>query len=115
MIYSRFNAARADYDVFEDGERHPLNGDFPVPRLDRDVGGIGVPASEAGRALPTGARRVGSSWHARGLLVRPERSSLGAMTKDDWGKVVVPAALIGATAFALFWAAPRLFPSWGRW
>ncbi len=114
MIYSRFDAARGEYDVFEDDTHHALNGDFPVPSLSRDVGGVGVPASEAGRVLPSGARRVGSSWHARGLVVKPSGGSVGAMTKDELGHVIVPIVLIAATAFALFWAGPRLFVAEGR-
>lgn len=114
MIYSRFDAARGDYDVFSDDTHHPLNGDFPVPSLGRDVGGLGVPASEAGRALPGPARRVGRSWHARGLVVKPTGEAMGSMTTDELGNIVVPLALIGATAFALFWAAPRLFFRKGR-
>lgn len=110
MLYSRFNAGRGEYDVYEDSATHPLNGDFPVPRLASDVGGIGVPASEAGRRLPAGARRVGSSWHARGLVVSASGSSLGAWNKESVGNVVVPVVLIGAVAFGVFWAAPRL---WG--
>ena len=113
MLYSRFEADRGDYAVFEDSVRHPLNGDFPVPALGPEINQIGVPASEAGRPLPRGARFVGRSWHARGLVVAPQRAGLG-LTQAELGNVVVPIALIGATAIAVFWMFPKLFLQKGR-
>lgn len=113
MLYSRFDAARGEYAVYEDGAHHALNGDFPVPQLGAEINSIGVPASEAGRRLPAGARYIGHSWHARGLVVNAAPSALG-MTQAELGDVVVPVALIAGTAVALVWIFPRLFWHEGR-
>ena len=109
MIYSRFNAGLGLYEVFEDKTTHALNGDFPVPRLGRDAGSIGVPATEAGRELPGGARRVGTSWHARGLVVRAGGAGgLAGWSRDELGKVVVPVAIIVTGLVVAFYIGPRL-------
>lgn len=70
MIYSCFDSARGEYDYFEDSRRVPINADLPVPNLPPDAGRIGVAAIEAGRPLPTDARRIGRGWNARGMVVQ---------------------------------------------
>jgi hypothetical protein len=110
MIYSRFNDGLGLYEVFEDGTTHALNDDFPVPRLGPDAGRVGVPATEAGRELPAAARRVGTSWHAKGLVVRPRGAGagLGEMTRAELGKYVVPVAIIVTGLLVAFYIGPRL-------
>jgi hypothetical protein len=58
------------YEVFEDSRQAALNADLPVPNLGEEINGIGVPARDAGRPLPSGARRVGTSWQPQGIIVR---------------------------------------------
>ena len=108
MIYSRFNDQTAVYEVFEDTSTHALNGDLPVPQLGSNAGKVGVPATEAGRPLPGGARRVGTSWKAKGLVVRSRAAGLGTMDRAAVGKVVVPLAIIGTGIWMVLWLAPRL-------
>jgi hypothetical protein len=108
MIYSRFNDQTAVYEVFEDSSTHALNGDLPVPQLGAMAGKIGVPATEAGRPLPTGARRVGTSWKAKGMVVRAGSGSLGSIDKSQLGKIVMPVLIIGTGIWMALWLAPRL-------
>jgi hypothetical protein len=75
MIYSRFDEKSGLYELFEDREGSAVNSDLPVPVLGPPTNGIGVPASEAGRPLPGGAKFVGRSWHARGMVVSGGPSS----------------------------------------
>ena len=98
MRYSRFNAELGLYEVFEDTSTHALNGDFPVPRLGPDAGRIGIPATEAGRELPARAKRVGTSWHAKGLVVRPRQPALGGLGDSDTLSTVLTVGFIGVVA-----------------
>jgi hypothetical protein len=102
MLYSRFDATRGLYDVFEDAVTRPVNADLPVPRLGAVVGGIGVPASEAGRPLPAGAKHVGESWHAKGLIVSPGQggslSGMGSGSLTVLGVVIVAVSAVGSYA-----------------
>lgn len=96
MKYSRFDEQTAMYDVFEDSRTHALNADLPLPKLASAVNGIGVAARDAGRRLPSGARHVGQSWHAVGLVVPSTQSGssgFGGIDMDD-----VPVGWIGAGA-----------------
>mgnify|MGYP001607312283 CR=1 FL=1 len=70
MIYSCFNARSALYDYFEDSRQLPVNADLPVPKFSVMAGKIGVAAIDAGRPLPSDARRTGQGWHARGIIVQ---------------------------------------------
>lgn len=108
MIYSRFNDQRGLYDVFEDASTHALNGDLPVPPLGSVAGKVGVPATEAGRPLPANARRIGTSWQAKGMVVKSAGGSLGEMSQSELGKIVVPVALIATGLWIAFWFGPRM-------
>lgn len=105
MLYSRFDEKRAVYDVFEDGVTRAVNADLPVPKLGPMVGGIGVPASEAGRPLPSGAKHVGESWHAKGLIVGPRQggalSGMGSGSLTVLGVVIVAVSAVGAYALTM--------------
>lgn len=68
MIWSCFNPQSGFYDYFESPEQIPINADLPVPKLPPAGNEVGVSSMEAGRPLPRNARRVGSGWHARGLV-----------------------------------------------
>lgn len=71
MIYSCFNERLGQYEYFEDQRGHALNGDLPVPNYlaGKTAGNIGVPAREAARPLPSGAKRVGQGFEAKGMIV----------------------------------------------
>jgi len=77
MLYSIFRPARGVYDYFETPEQHAINADLPQPKLPQETNGVGVPAMQAGRALPAGARPIGSGWHARGVVAREPSIGLG--------------------------------------
>lgn len=100
MKYSCFNDRLRLYEVFEDDRGHPMNGDLPVPMLGPDAGGIGVPATEAGRRLPGDAKRVGTSWHPRGLVVQCKPSPVRGLAGGAWAGLerLAPLALVGLAA-----------------
>jgi len=103
MIYSCFNAQRGLYDYFETSEQLMINADLPIPNLPSMAGKIGVPAMEAGRPLPMGARRVGSGWTARGMVSSCKPAGLGelAAASSPVVKVLLVAGLAGALWLAL--------------
>lgn len=103
MKYSRFNEQTAMYDVFEDRRTHALNGDLPVPSLGRVVNGIGVPARQAGRRLPSGAKRIGQSWEPVGVVVVTDGGGglgaidPGSLSTVQWiGGGAIAGAIVGA-------------------
>jgi hypothetical protein len=99
MLYSRFDDRRGLYDVFEDSLERAVNADLPIPNLGPVVGQIGVPASTTGRELPAGARRVGESWHAKGLIVAPSAgAALGLLDDYSTGSKVWLGALVVGSA-----------------
>lgn len=104
MLYSRFDAARGLYDVFADALQRPVNADLPVPSVGPSMNGIGVPASLTGRRLPGGARRVGQSWHARGIIVAPA-AGVGLGATEVGGSLVGLFAVLGLVGggLALYW------------
>lgn len=89
MIYSCFNPQLGLYEYFEDATTHPTNGDLPVPNLAKMAGKVGVPAQDAGRKLPPGAKRAGRGWRARGIIVQcknasaPKLSGLGQLNGQN--------------------------------
>jgi len=89
MRYSKFDEQTGMYTVYEDRSTHPLNGDLPVPALRGAVKNIGVSAREAGRPLPSGARKIGHSWHPQGVIVaahpRGMLSGLGGVNDGALG------------------------------
>lgn len=100
MLYSCFNQAAALYDYFEDGLAIPVNGDLPIPSLPPIAGKIGVPALQAGRPLPVGAKHVGQGFAARGIIVECGQSgSLGDASMGTlppaWKWAVALAAVVG--------------------
>ncbi len=103
MIYSCFDAQRADYLVFEDDRRLLVNGDLPVPQF-QDTGRIGVPSIDAARPLPTGARQTGRSWRARGLIVKcPKRTGIlhGLSEFVDGGGSLGPLVMAGGVVLGV--------------
>ena len=118
MIYSRFDDTSGLYDLFEDAEGRAINSDLPVPMTGQMANGIGVPASEAGRPIPSSAKFVGKSWHARGIVATPGQgpalAGLGATTKGE--NIAVAFSLAGLAVlglFVYFWYVPKdKEPAW---
>lgn len=80
MIYSCFNEKAGHYEYFSDDRGHPMNGDLPVPDLHgKFAGKVGVPAKDAGRPLPRDAKRTGTGWQARGMIVQCNNSSVRSL------------------------------------
>ncbi len=77
MEYSVFVPERGEYEYYSTTEERPINADLPVPDLPSTVNNIGVPAIEAARPLPFGAKPVGRGWLPRGMIAR-RSSGLGA-------------------------------------
>jgi hypothetical protein len=101
MLYSRFNEAEGVYDVFEDGLAKPVNADMPVPSMPAVANGIGAPASLSGRPLPSGTRYVGTSWHAKGLIVSPSsRGPIGSV--ETANGVLMFMSVAGLTALSVW-------------
>lgn len=101
MLYSVFRAGRGVYDYYETPEQHAINADLPVPSLPLETNRVGVPAIEAARRLPAGARPVGSGWHARGVVASDE---VGLGLGDLKGALTNPWAWValGLGAFLLY-------------
>jgi hypothetical protein len=107
MIYSCFVPERGTYDYYENSLQMQLNADLPVPRLPPDAGKIGVPAIDAGRPLPSDARKTGEGWHARGMVVncrgRSGMSAFGELPNaPTW---VWP--VVGVGLLAVLWKCTR--------
>ena len=81
MIYSCFNEKAGHYEYFEDDRALAVNGDFPVPQLQKlQAGRVGVPARDAGRTLPRGVKRVGAGWQARGVIVQCKNQAMRGLS-----------------------------------
>jgi hypothetical protein len=86
MIYSCFNEKAGHYEYFEDDRALAVNGDFPVPQLHKlQAGRVGVPARDAGRALPRGTKRVGAGWQARGTIVQCKNTPMRGLGTNALG------------------------------
>ena len=104
MIYSCFDPSKGLYVYYETKESKPINADLSVPKLEADTGNIGVPASIAGRELPSDAKKVGEGWHARGIVAEPRKSALsglGEFVAPPAWKWAVGLALVGVTLYAV--------------
>lgn len=79
MIYSKWRPSTGGYDYFEaKGQDIPLGNDLPVPRLSGGTR-IGVASIEAGRPVPSGARKAGSGALAKGLVAPTRSGALGTL------------------------------------
>lgn len=117
MLYSCFNPEVGLYDYFEDDAQRAINADLPVPKLPPIAGKVGVPAIDAGRPLPSGAKPAGKGWHAKGVVVQCGRGSrvvnggLGDFMISDTART---ALVIGGALLVLMWASD-VPGSWWRW
>lgn len=117
MFYSCFNAHKGMYDYFEDATTIPVNADLPVPTLPSSAGKIGVPAFQAARPLPEGARPAGTGYNARGILVDCAQSGPAlALSGDPAGSAWPPAwkwaLAIGVAALTIWVAETKTVKSW---
>jgi hypothetical protein len=80
-----FSAWRPDggYDYYEASVRHGIGDDLPEAELPPSVKGLGVPAQDAGRRLPPGARLVGNGPRPRGVLVPMDRGQVQGLRGTD--------------------------------
>lgn len=113
MLYSCFDQQRGDYTVYEDDSVLAVNADLPAPSLPPDTAGIGVPSLEAGRSLPFGAKRVGRSLNAKGIVVRCDRGGLSGLDMETV-KTYAPWILISGTVIVLAWLSLRAGKNLGR-
>jgi len=114
MIYSRWRPDEGGYDYFAVDLSQNINDDLPAPELESATK-IGVPSIEAGRPIPSGARKVGSGDEALGLMapvdanriVRRTRSlgmlSMQLPPESPW---VLAALTVGALGL-FFWIRKR--------
>lgn len=100
MIYSCFDPRDGLYDYFSGGRDLPINADLPVPNLPPPVNGVGVPAIDAGRALPGGVEHIGRGWHARGIVVNCGHSPMGGFAGDG-EQSVAPLAIAAVLGLVL--------------
>lgn len=118
MRYSRFVPESGDYEIYEDrfGQAgHPINADLPTPAFGRVAGRVGIPASDAGRRLPPGARRVGRSWRPEGQIVIGGSAGFSGTV----GETIVAHPVVAVTVAGLaMWGLFRLYvgsmQSWGE-
>lgn len=104
MIYSKWRPDKGGYDYYEGGDKNvPLGDDLPTPRIPKGTA-IGVASIDAGRPLPSGARRVGSGKDAVGLITPISRNGLGVL-----GNIGVPPQYIYAALGVLvgWWIARK--------
>jgi hypothetical protein len=103
VIYSCFNPQSGFYDYFESSDQIPINADLPVPKLPPAGNDIGVSSMEAGRPMPSDAKRIGSGWHARGLVANCGRGGggLGDSSSAMNRGLLVLAACAAATYYLL--------------
>jgi hypothetical protein len=99
-----------------------INADLPIPNLPSMAGRIGVPATEAGRPIPPGARRVGTGWNARGMISSCRPAGLGELAgpMSTTTKTLLAVGLVVAALGAAFLisrkksAAPSSYKQNGR-
>ncbi len=83
MIHSCFDPKTGLYDYYQSSLQIPYNADLPVPKLPSMAGNVGVPAMEAGRPMPSGAKHIGRGWHARGMISRCDGGGVSGFGSVD--------------------------------
>ena len=70
-----------------------------MPQFGAVDNAIGVPSIVAGRALPSGAKKVGRGWHARGMVSSCKPGGLlGLGDATIKASTLVPVVLLGGAA-----------------
>lgn len=70
IVYSRWDPAHGTYDYFQADQSPGLNDDLPVPSLPPSTE-LGVPSTDCGRPIPSGAEYVGTGEWAVGMIAIP--------------------------------------------
>lgn len=109
MLYSQWVPDKGGYVYYETPERRGLGDDLPTPRMRRHSE-IGVASTEVGRALPLGAKIVGTGPIARGCIVPMDRSVLSGIagSSTNWPAAALYGALALASAFTGAWIAGKI-------
>lgn len=76
------------YDYYESSVRHGIGDDLPEVKLPF-AAKLGVPAQDAGRPVPPGARFVGSGTEPRGVMAPMDRSQVQGLSGGSWNPLTV--------------------------
>lgn len=108
MIYSKWKPSVGGYDYFDvPSMQFGLGDDLPTPKHVSETK-LGIPSTEAGRAIPSGARRVGSGPLAKGLIAPLDRTGLlSGVGLDTTTLTSPPVLLVGAVGLLLGWLVGR--------
>jgi hypothetical protein len=63
------------YQYFSSSDRFGIGNDLPEPDLPPEINGIGVPAQDAGRAVPSGGVPAGTGRKPKGVIAPTARIS----------------------------------------
>ena len=97
MIYSQWKAD-GGYNYYATPARRALGSDLPSPSLP-GVSPIGVPSTEIGRALPSGATKIGSGPLAKGQIV--PMTSVGVL--GSIGDSISNLVVVGVSIIFGYW------------
>lgn len=101
MIYSKWKPSVGGYDYYDvPAMQVGLGDDLPTPRHVSETK-LGIPSTEAGREIPSGAKRVGSGPLAKGLIAPLDRSGLLSGVGLDTATLTSPPVLLVAALAAL--------------
>lgn len=98
MIYSKWLPDKGGYAYYETPERRGLGDDLPTPRLSQ-MSDIGVASTDAGRALPLGAKLVGYGPVAKGCVTVLDRSGLNGFSVGTPTNALILAGAAIASVF----------------
>jgi hypothetical protein len=77
MRFSVHNKLRGGFDYYDAPDTVPVNDDHPAPRLARHRTKLGIPATRAGRPLPSGAHASGNGELPVGSISSGKAGSWG--------------------------------------
>lgn len=99
ITYSRWEPSGGYYDYFEADQSPGINDDLPVPALPSATE-LGVPSTECGRPVPSGAEYIGAGYEAVGLMAVPAPvEQLGQSGEPLGGRNVL--MMLGAGALGI--------------
>jgi len=107
LTYSRWDPSSGRYEYFETNQRPGLNNDMPVPKMPAATD-IGVPSTECGRPIPSGARRSGDGEFAEGFIALPAGVDvLSGSGAPSGTQLVGLAAVGGVVVLGALWLGQR--------
>jgi len=95
MIYSKWLPDKGGYAYYETSERRGLGDDLPTPRMTA-ASDLGVASTDAGRALPLGAKLVGCGAVAKGCVTVLDRSGLNGLGGESASSVMLACAAVAS-------------------